>query len=205
MKLLFIGPQGSGKGTQASVISQKLNIPHISTGEILRNVKGDLKEQVDELINKGHFVSDELIMKIVKERVSQSDCKKGFILDGTPRNLSQSHLLKKITNIDKVVEIFLSDEEAIKRLAGRVSCEKCKAGYNLITQPKPKNPKICDVCGGKLIQRADDNEEAIKKRLQTYHQETEPILKEYKNILIKINGNQDINKIAEEILKKLNH
>jgi len=202
-KLLFIGPQGSGKGTQAAIISKHLNIPHISTGDIFRSLGGELKEQVDAIINKGNLVPDELTLKILKQRISQHDCNHGFILDGFPRNLNQAHLLDNITKIDQVIEISISDEEALKRLGGRVNCENCKTGYNLITEPKPKHPTICDKCGGKLIQRADDNKEAIKKRLHTYHQETEPILNKYKHITIKINGEQDIEEITKEILNQL--
>lgn len=203
MKLLFIGPQGSGKGTQAAIISKYLNISHISTGDIFRSLTGELKQQVDSIINKGNLVPDELTLKILKQRISNTDCNKGFILDGFPRNLNQANLLENIIKIDKVIEISISDEEAIKRIAGRVTCEKCKTGYNLITEPKPKDPSQCDKCNGKLVQRADDNPEAIKKRLHTYHQETEPILNKYKQILIKINGEQDIDALTQEIIKKL--
>jgi len=203
MKLLFIGPQGSGKGTQAAIISKEINIPHISTGDLFRAATGTLKEELDSYMNSGKLVPDELTLKILKQRLEHHDCKKGFILDGFPRNLKQAELLEHITKIDKVIEIDISDKEAIKRLSGRVSCEKCKAGYNLVTEPKPKNPHKCDICQGKLIQRADDTEQAIKKRLETYHKETEPILKKYENLLITINGEQNIDKITEEILEKL--
>jgi adenylate kinase len=203
MKLLFIGPQGSGKGTQAAIISKHLGIAHISTGDIFRSLTGKLKEHVDSIINKGNLVPDELTVKILKERISKPDCNNGFILDGFPRNLNQANLLEDITKINKVIEIEISDKESIKRLSGRVSCEKCKEGYNLITEPKPKNPNFCDKCIGRLIQRADDNTEAIKKRLHTYHQETEPILEKYKHITIKINGEQNIEEITEEIINRL--
>jgi len=203
MKLLFIGPQGSGKGTQAAIISKHLGIAHISTGDIFRSLTGELKKEVDSIINKGNLVADELTVKILKERISKPDCNNGFILDGFPRNLNQANLLENITKINKVIEIEISDKESIKRLGGRVSCEKCKEGYNLITEPKPKNPNFCDKCGGRLIQRADDNLEAIKKRLHTYHQETEPILEKYKHITIKINGEQNIEEITKEIINRL--
>lgn len=202
-KIIFIGPQGSGKGTQAKILSEKLGIPHISTGDMLRGAQGELKQQIDEVINKGHLVSDDLMLKILKQRIQMSDCKKGFILDGFPRNLPQVKLLEKITTIDKVIEITLSDNEAVTRISGRLTCEKCKAGYNELTAPKPKKPGVCDICQGKLIRRADDTEEAVKKRLQIYHKETEPILKTYKNITIQINGNQPIENISKEILQRL--
>jgi len=199
MKIIFIGPQGSGKGTQASLLAKKLNIPHISTGDLLRNAKGQLKQEIDSYINKGDLLPDELMLKILKQRISESDCKKGFILDGFPRNLKQVELLNSITDIDKIILIHISDKEAIKRISGRVNCEKCKANYNLLTSPKPKNPKICDKCGGRLIQRADDNEQAVKKRLSIYHKETEPILDYYEDKFLTINGEQSIDEIKEDI------
>ncbi|MFA5856491.1 MAG: nucleoside monophosphate kinase [Candidatus Pacearchaeota archaeon] len=203
MKLLFFGPQGSGKGTQAVVISQKLNIPHISVGDLLRGTTGVLKIELDSYMNQGKLVPDELTIKILKERLLNNDCKKGFILDGFPRNLNQLEMLKNITAIDKAIEITLTDDESIKRISGRVTCEKCKAGYNELTSPKPQEPGVCDVCEGKLIRRSDDNPEAVKKRLHTYHQDTEPILNSFKEKLIKINGIQPIEKITQEILEKL--
>lgn len=205
MKLLFIGPQGSGKGTQAAIISKELGISHISTGNLFRNAKDELKQELDEYMEQGKLVPDELTLKILKQRLYQADSKNGFILDGFPRNLNQANLLKSITEIDKVIEITVSDLESIKRLSGRVSCEKCNESYNIFTEPKPKNPLYCDLCGGKLIRRGDDNEQAIKKRLEIYHNETEPILKEYQDILIKINGEQNIDKITEDITTKLKH
>jgi adenylate kinase len=204
MKILFIGAQGSGKGTQAAIISKILGIPHISTGDIFRSLTGELKHKIDSIINQGNLVPDDLTLEILKKRLEHKDCKSGFILDGFPRNLNQANLLEKIIKIDKVIEIHISDNEAIKRISGRVSCEKCKKGYNIITEPKPKNLSKCDICNGKLIQRADDNPDAVKKRLNTYHQETEPILKKYKSVLIKINGEQKIEDITKENLKKNN-
>jgi len=203
MKILFMGPQGSGKGTQSIIVSKRFNIPHISTGDLFRGASGKLKEELDSYMNFGKLVPDELTVKILKERLEKEDCKKGFILDGFPRTINQAHLLNNLTKIDKVIDIELSDKEAVNRISGRVTCEKCKEGYNLLTEPKPRNPNICDKCGGKLIKRADDNVEAVKKRLELYHKETEPILNEYKEILIKINGDQEIEKITKEILEKI--
>lgn len=170
---------------------------------MLRNASGELGGELKAQMNSGHLISDELVIKLLVQRISESDCKSGFILDGTPRNINQVNLLKKITKIDKVIEIILSDELAIKRISGRVFCEKCKESYNLITEPEPKNLKFCDKCSGNLIQRADDNPDAIKKRLEIYHKETEPIFKEYKDILIKIDSNQTIKNAVKDILKKL--
>lgn len=200
MKLIFVGPQASGKGTQAKFISEKLGLCHISTGDLLREAKGELKEKVDEYMNSGQLVPDELILDILKERLDKPDCKNGFILDGFPRNLSQAEALEKEIGFDKIIEISIPDEVAIERLASRVSCSNCGAVYNDITNP-PKEKGKCDLCGSELYKRKDDNEEAIRKRLEIYHSETEPILDKYDSI--KINGTLPIEKVGEEILKVL--
>lgn len=202
MIILFVGAQGSGKGTEAKIISKQLSIAHISTGDLLRSAKGKLKEEVDSYINAGKLVPDEMTIKILKQRIKKEDCKSGFILDGFPRNLKQAEEFEKIGKINKILEIAISDEEAVKRLKGRWNCKKCGIAYNVVTMPKPKKDKICDVCKQQLTQRDDDiNEEAIKKRLEIYHSETEPMLKKYPSI--KINGEQSIEKVAEDILKVL--
>jgi len=202
-KIIFIGPQGSGKGTQAKIISEELNIPHISTGDLFRMLEGKLREEVDSYVNKGKLVPDELTVKILKERITKPDCKDGFILDGFPRNIAQANMLDTITKIDKVIEITLTDELAIERISSRWSCKKCGTIFNTITNP-PKIKGVCDKCQGELYRRADDNPEAIKKRLETYHKETEPILKKYKSVVVSIDGDQEIDKISEEILENLN-
>lgn len=203
MKIIFIGPQGSGKGTQAGVVSKELSIPHISTGDLFREATGDLKKELESYMNEGKLVPDELTLKILKDRLEKEDAKKGFILDGFPRNLNQAELLSTITKIDKVIEITLPDDEAIKRISGRLTCKDCKAGYNEFTEPKPAQKNICDKCGGELIRRADDTTEAVTKRLKIYHEETEPILEKYSDSIIKIDGNRDIKEITEEIIEKL--
>ncbi len=202
VKILFIGPQGSGKGTQAKIISEELKILHISTGDLFREITGKLREELDSYMNKGQLVPDELVIRILKERISKPDCKNGFILDGYPRNLNQANLLDNIAKIDKVILIDISDELAIERISSRISCKKCGAVYNLITNP-PKRKDICDKCQEELYRRADDNPDAVKKRLETYHKETEPILEKYKNILITIDGNQEIDKISMDIIGAL--
>ncbi|MFA5061363.1 MAG: nucleoside monophosphate kinase [Candidatus Pacearchaeota archaeon] len=199
MNIILLGVQGSGKGTQAKLISGKKRLTHISTGDLLRNTKGKLKEQIDSYINKGNLVPDELMLKILKNKID--DCKKGFILDGFPRNLKQAEMLNKITKIDKVIEIFISDREAIERISGRRNCSKCGKIYNIYKSPKPKKDELCDDCNVKLSQRADDNIEAVKKRIETYHKETELILKLYPSV--RINGEQDIEKANKEILEVL--
>lgn len=203
MKIIFIGPQASGKGTQAEILSKKLNLPHISMGDLLRSAKGELKKEIDLHINKGNLAPLNIIKQLLKQRLDQADTKSGFILDGFPRSSEQAELLKSITSIDKIILINISDKEAIKRISGRVNCEKCKANYNLKTSPKPKDPTKCDKCQGKLIQRKDDYEKAVKKRLDIYHNETTPLLDFYKDKLIKINGEQSIEKIGGDINKEL--
>jgi len=198
MKLLFVGLQGSGKGTQAKIISAKLKLKHISTGDLLRNTKGKLKQEIDKYIKKGKLIPDKLMLKILKQKLPRDN----FILDGFPRNIKQARMLDKIIKIDYVVDIEISDNTARKRLRGRWNCRRCGLAYNVITSPKPKRLGICDICGGKLFQREDDiNEEAVNKRLKIYHKETEPILQHYK--AIKINGEKSIKEVAQEILKKL--
>jgi len=202
MKIIFIGPQACGKGTQAKILSKKLNIAHISTGDLFRALDGELKQEVDAIINQGNLVPNELTVKILKERLNQQDAKEGFILDGFPRNMNQAKLLETITQPEKIIEITLSDEEAIKRLSGRINCKTCGAIFNKFTNP-PTIENTCDNCQTSLTQRDDDQEEAVKKRLTTYHNETEPILDYYGDKVIKINGEQLIEDIAKEIEEKI--
>ena len=205
MNLLFFGIQGSGKGTQAKIIAKNHSLLHISTGDLLREAKGELRKEIDSFILKGNLVPDELILKILKERISKPDASNGIILDGFPRNIQQANDLKKANiNIDKVVLINISDNEAIRRMKGRWNCKKCGIPYNIVTEPKPKTSGICDVCKEKLTQRQDDvSQEAIAKRLETFHNETRPVLDFYKKQLITINGEQTIEKVTEEIEKAL--
>lgn len=208
MKLIFIGPQGSGKGTQGKIVSKKLGLAHISTGDLIRETKGELRKEINSYINKGKLVPDSLILEILKQRIKKEDCSRGFILDGFPRNLEQAKELEKLIKINAVIEINISDKEAIKRVSGRYSCESCGKGYNyVIPSLKPRQKGICDECEGKLVQRQDDYPKAIQKRLEIYHQKTKPLLNYYKSIedvkVLKINGEQDIKKVSEDILIKL--
>ena len=201
MKLVFIGKPGSGKGTQAKIIAEKLAIPHISTGELFRESTGELGRLVHSYIDPGNFVPDNITIKVLKERISKEDCNNGFILDGFPRTLPQTEILKKEIQIDYFIEIFISDEEAIKRMSSRRTCKNCGIIYNLYTSPKPKNEKICDKCGSELSIREDQTEEAIKKRMVIHYREVEPILEKFRPI--KINGEQEIEKVTQDILKVL--
>ena len=198
MRLIFIGAQASGKGTQAKIISEKLGLKHISTGDLLRSATGKLKEEIDSYINEGNLVPDELIFRLLKAKIVGLN---GFILDGFPRNLEQAEMLEKITKIDKIIDIEISDATAIKRISGRRNCPKCGKIYNVYTNPKPKKENICDDCGTKLFQRVDDTVEAAKKRLEIYHKETEPILKKYSSV--KINGEMEIEEVTREIERKI--
>ncbi|NQU97887.1 adenylate kinase [Candidatus Woesearchaeota archaeon] len=205
MRLIIFGPQASGKGTQAIQIVNKLNIPQISTGNIFReNIKNktELGKQAEQILSQGILMSDEITNKIVEERLSRDDCKNGFILDGYPRTRPQAEFLDNLQyKIDAVINLQISQEEIIKRISARRVCVDCKTNFNLI-YIQPKQEGICDKCGGKLVQREDDKPEAIKKRLETYHEKTEPLLKFYeeKEILKNINGEQPMDTVLKEIL-----
>lgn len=178
MKLILLGPPGAGKGTQAEILSEKLNIQTISTGVMLRTAireKTELGETASRYINDGKLVPDDVMVAIVKERLSQDDCKNGFILDGFPRTICQAEALTETgMQIDKVLSIEVSDETVIERLSGRRECSECGTPYHIIYNPSA-NGEICEKCGGKLICRKDDNEETVKNRLRVYHEQTEPI------------------------------
>jgi len=201
MNLIFVGPQGSGKGTQAKIISAKMGLCHISSGDLLRAVLGELKKEVDKYINVGKLVPSKLIIRILKDRLKKIDCSEGVILDGFPRNISQAIELDKIMKIDEVIEIYISDEESIHRISGRRGCNECGALYNVVGAPKPLKDGVCDKCGSELVIRLDDNESALKARLKIYHDETELILKHYSSI--RVDGSLSIDKLSEKIIKIL--
>lgn len=203
MNLIILGPQGSGKGTQAQVIAQEMNIPHISTGDIFRdNIKNctELGQKVKGYTNSGQLVPDEVTIEIVKDRLSKDDCNRGYLLDGFPRNIDQAMALDDFSNIDLAIEVDISDEESMKRIGGRRSCPKCGHVYHVLYKP-PKNEGICDTDGETLIVRDDDKPEKIKERLAIYHSQTEPIVAFYieQDKHVKIDGEQDIAKVTEDI------
>ena len=181
MNIILLGAPGAGKGTQAAVICEKLNIPTISTGNIIREALKNGTEmglKAKSYMDAGKLVPDEVVIGIVKERLAQDDCANGFILDGFPRTIPQAEALDAMgVVIDKVIDIEVADEVIVNRLSGRRVCEKCGRPYHLKSL-KPKAEGICDDCGGTLVQRKDDSIETVKARLDIYHNETEP-LKDY--------------------------
>ena len=187
MRLIILGAPGSGKGTQAEVLSEKLNVPHISTGDIFRaNIKNGtpLGKLAKEYIDKGALVPDEVTIGIVKDRLLQDDCKSGFIMDGFPRTIPQAESFDKALKdmnvfLDRVLEINVSDEEIVKRLSGRRVCPSCGMSFHMLYR-LPKKDGICDACGTTLIQRSDDSEATVLNRLNTYHEQTEPLIEYYK-------------------------
>ncbi len=202
MRLIFLGPPGSGKGTQAELLADKLDIPHISTGDIFRdNIKKetDLGKKAKEYIDKGQLVPDHVTNYMVKGRLEKLD---GYILDGYPRTIPQAKFLDCIQDIDKVVEFELSDKEVIKRISGRRTCKKCGAMYHIVWNP-PKKKGVCDECGSALIQRSDDKPETIKKRLEVYKKQTAPLIDYYSDKLIKIDASPSIEKIHAVVMRRL--
>lgn len=181
MNLIMLGAPGAGKGTQAAILNQKLGIPTISTGNILRAAVKDgtpIGLKAKEYMDHGHLVPDEVIIGIINERLQAEDCKKGYILDGVPRTIAQAEALDNAGIVfDAVINLEISDEEILQRMSGRRVCEKCGASYHVVAIP-PKVEGVCDVCGGALVQRADDAPKTVASRLEVYHRETEP-LKEY--------------------------
>ncbi len=207
MNIIIFGPQGSGKGTQADVLSKKLNIPHISTGEIFREntkLQTPLGKECEQYLNRGELVPDKITVEMIQERIQQPDATSGFILDGYPRNLLQAQALDKVVKIDLAMEIWLEDQEAVFRIRDRRTCSACGSIFHLITNP-PKTENICDRCSGSLIIREDDREEVIKKRLATYHRQTEPLINYYnqQGVYLRINGQPPIPDVTMEIFTKL--
>ena len=210
--ITILGPPGAGKGTQAAILSQEMNLPHIASGDLFRQAlegKTELGLLAKNYMEKGELVPDEITIKMVLERVSLPDCSVGCLLDGFPRTLEQAKALSKAfadkgKNIDKAVYIKVPDEELLKRLSGRWLCRDCQAPYHMITSP-PKIPGKCDKCGGELYQRPDDKEETVKERLKVFFAQTMPILDYYKkqDKLIEVNGNLGIREVAKEIVTVL--
>jgi adenylate kinase len=212
MHLILFGAPGVGKGTQAKLISRKFSIPQISTGDMLRDAvkaKTELGEKASQIMNAGKLVPDAIMLALIKERISRADCKTGFILDGFPRTIAQAEGLDQLfasLGLAAVIliEINVPDEEIIKRLLSRRICEKCGTDFNLITNPPPVN-MICPNCQGKIVQRKDDNEETIAKRLQVYLAQTAPLRDYYqqKGDFYSVDGLNSIDSVRDEIFEIL--
>jgi len=212
LRLILLGPPGAGKGTQASAIVGKYNIPHISTGDIFReNIKNqtELGEKAKEYMDKGLLVPDELVISIVEDRLQKEDCKNGFLLDGFPRTLNQGETLDSVLSkmglkLDKVINLEVENEILIERAIGRRICKDCGAVYHIKFTPS-KEEGICDNCGGKLYQRDDDTVETVGKRIEVYHKQTEPLIDYYseKGLILNIDGSKDKKLLFEEIVKAL--
>lgn len=208
--LILLGPPGSGKGTQAVMLRDALHLPHISTGDLLREHirKGtDLGKKAQLYIDKGQLVPDAVIMDLLFDRVSQKDCAKGYILDGFPRTVPQAeslqaHLKGRVT--PTIINLDLKDQEVLERLTKRVSCEQCGTPYHLTYSP-PKSAGICDKCGGHLVQRSDDTREVITKRLKVYHDQTSPLISYYNklHLLHTVNCEQPKEKVYQDIVAKI--
>lgn len=207
MKLILLGPPGAGKGTQAEILSKRLGIDTISTGVMLRTAirEGtELGKLAEGYINEGKLVPDDVVVGIVKERLSQEDCNKGFILDGFPRTTAQAEALDEAgVEIDKVLSLEVADKTIIERLSGRRECKACGTPYHVVYKPSANDDKC--TCGGELIQRADDNEETVKNRIKIYHEQTEPIKDYYekKGKLVIAYGQEELADTTEEVAKAL--
>ncbi len=215
MKIILLGGPGAGKGTQAQYITEKYNIPQISTGDMLRAaVKAGtpLGLEAKKIMDAGGLVSDDIILGLIKERIAQDDCKNGFLLDGFPRTIPQAEALKELTDIDAVVEIDVDDDEIIRRMSGRRVHPGSGRTYHVIFNP-PKVEGKDDVTGEDLIQRDDDKEETVRKRLEVYHQQTEPLIEFYSKWAasgdpkapkyIKVNGIGKVEEIRDQIFEQL--
>ena len=210
MKIIMLGAPGAGKGTQAKMISEKYGIPHISTGDIFRaNIKNgtELGKKAKSYMDQGLLVPDELVVDLVVDRVQKEDCKEGYILDGFPRTIPQAEALDAALGEDKIdyaLDIEVPDDHIIKRMSGRRACVGCGATYHLIYNPT-KTEGVCDESSKKLILRDDDKPETVQKRLDVYHEQTQPLIDYYKKAgcLVEMDGTLDINVVFENVVKIL--
>ena len=212
MKIVMLGAPGAGKGTQAKMIASKYQVPHISTGDIFRaNIKNgtELGKKAKEYMDQGLLVPDELTVDLVIDRLSQDDCKKGYILDGFPRTIPQAEALdaalaKRGEKMDFAINVDVPDENIISRMSGRRACTVCGATYHIVYNPSKKGD-VCEVCGETLILRDDDKPETVQKRLIVYHDQTQPLIDYYtgQNILKTVDGTQDMNDVFAAITEIL--
>ncbi len=212
MKIIMLGAPGAGKGTQAKMIADKYSIPHVSTGDIFRaNIKNGtaLGMEAKKYMDQGQLVPDELTVKILLDRVAQEDCKNGYVLDGFPRTIPQAEVLDKALtelgdSIDYAINVDVPDENIINRMSGRRACVACGATYHIVHIPT-KVEGICDRCGAELILRDDDKPETVKKRLDVYHTQTQPLIDYYtaKGVLREVDGTKDMKDVFADIVKLL--
>ena len=212
MKIIMLGAPGAGKGTQAKKIAAKYDIPHISTGDIFRaNIKNgtELGNKAKTYMDQGLLVPDELVVDLVVDRVQQDDCKNGYVLDGFPRTIPQAEALDKALaalgeKVDYAIDVDVPDDNIVKRMGGRRACVGCGATYHLVYAPT-KTEGICDACGKELILRDDDKPETVQKRLNVYHEQTQPLIDYYTNagILRTVDGTVDINDVFASIVEIL--
>lgn len=212
MKIIMLGAPGAGKGTQAKMIADKYSIPHISTGDIFRaNIKNgtELGKKAKTYMDQGLLVPDELTVDLVIDRVGQEDCKNGYVLDGFPRTIPQAESLDAAlsglgTKIDYAINVEVPDENIINRMSGRRACLACGATYHIVHIPT-KVEGICDRCGSETVLRDDDKPETVKKRLDVYHEQTQPLIEYYsgKGALVEVDGTKDMNEVFADIVKIL--
>ena len=208
MKLILLGAPGAGKGTQAAILCKELNIPTISTGNILRAaIKNGTPTgmKAKAFMDEGKLVPDEVIIGIINERLAEEDCANGYILDGVPRTMAQAEAMEQAgIQFDHVVSIEIADETIVNRMSNRRVCEDCGASYHLVAVP-PKTPGVCDACGGKLVQRKDDAPETVLARLEVYHKETEPLKGFYaeRGLLRAVDDQPSVADTSKAILKAL--
>ena len=212
MKIIMLGAPGAGKGTQAKMIAEKYTIPHISTGDIFRaNIKEgtELGQKAKEYMDKGLLVPDELVVNLVVDRLTWEDAKNGYVLDGFPRTIPQAEALTKALaekgeKVDFAIDIDVPDQNIIDRMGGRRACVSCGATYHIVNIP-PKVEGICDKCGAKLILRDDDQPETVRKRLDVYHEQTQPLIDYYteEGVLKEVDGTVDMMDVFESITKLL--
>lgn len=209
MKIIMLGAPGAGKGTQAKKIAEKYSIPHISTGDIFRaNIKNgtELGQKAKTYMDQGLLVPDELVVDLVVDRLNQDDCMKGCVLDGFPRTIPQAEALDEALAkvgqaVDFAINVEVPDQNIVKRMSGRRACVNCGATYHIVYAPT-KEENICDTCQGELILRDDDKPETVQKRLNVYHEQTQPLIEYYtnKNILVEVDGTVDINDVFAAIV-----